>query len=100
MCHSSSFSIVIGNSENNSLLNSNPIEFCEEAGNCLYMTRILSDSKILDFHTALKTSQCLSLDFKQANATVKTTLQLLLYIQNFKSVFSKGDFGILLGYHR
>ena len=54
MYYSSSFPIVMGNYENNSLLTSNSIEFCEKASNCLYMIRILSYSKILDFHTTTK----------------------------------------------
>jgi len=57
------------------------------------MTRLLFEPEI---HTVIMTSQYLSITFKKAQILVKITLQLLLYIWNFESVFTKEDFDILL----
>jgi len=60
------------------------------------MTRLLFEPLPLEIHTVIITSQYLSIAFKKAQILVKITLQLLLYVWNFESVFTKEDFDILL----
>jgi len=60
------------------------------------MTRLLFEPLLLEIHTVIMTSQYLSIAFKKAQILVKITLQLLPYVWNFESVFTKEDFDILL----
>lgn len=65
--------MIIEDSENNILSTVNAEEFYGKTSDYLDAIRTLLNSNILDFYTITTISQCLSLIFRWAFATMRTT---------------------------